>query len=682
MSTETILQVVQDASRLTVRFAGRTIIEHSSVKPVLSLGWGKGRFRSWHGNYKIHEDRPEVIHYDTIEIEEEKTDRITLKCLSSEEDKAVDTPFLQLRVLEAKETGRPVLEISVDNAPEGCNRMWLRLAADGDEHIYGCGEQYTALNLRGRRVPLWVQEQGVGRGRGMITLLANLHSHAGGTWYSTYFPETSFVSSAGWYCLAETSAYSEFDFLSARHHRLYFWDLPVIRIGVEESFSAAAAGLNRNHGLQPELPEWTYNGIWLGVQGGSEEIERKLEEAREAGMKVGALWTQDWEGKRITPFGKQLMWNWKYAEDQYPDLPAQIESLKERGIRFLGYINPFLAIEGDLYEEASEASYCVKNSKGEDYLVTVTSFPAALIDLSNPEAGQWIKGIIKKHMIGIGLDGWMCDYGEYLPTDAVLFSGESGETFHNRYPVEWARVNREAVEEAGAAERVVFFMRSGFNHASRHAQAHWAGDQMVDFSLGDGLATAITAGLSLSFSGVANFHSDVGGFTSLAHIKRSKELLLRWAEYAPFNPIMRSHESNRPHRCFQFNADGRTLAHFARMTKIYSLLRPYHQALAREYQEKAVTPIRHPAMRYPDDTELHRYKYQYLYGDDLFVAPVYLKRRKKRRLYLPDDSWVHLWTGKVYKGGRAYVSAPIGKPPVFYREGSEWTDLFESLQSL
>ncbi|KAH3876634.1 hypothetical protein DPMN_000481 [Dreissena polymorpha] len=36
----------------------------------------------------------------------------------------------------------------------------MRVAATTDEKVYGLGEQYSYLNLRGRSYPIWVREQG------------------------------------------------------------------------------------------------------------------------------------------------------------------------------------------------------------------------------------------------------------------------------------------------------------------------------------------------------------------------------------------------------------------------------------------------------------------------------------------------------------------------------------------
>ncbi|MBN2050170.1 MAG: hypothetical protein JW760_06970, partial [Spirochaetales bacterium] len=64
---------------------------------------------------------------------------------------------------------------------------------------------------------------------------------------------------------------------------------------------------------------------------------------------------------------------------------------------------------------------------------------------------------------------------------------------------------------------------------------------------------------------------------------------------------------------------------------------------------------------------------QYMLGRDLMVAPVVRKGAKKRRVYLPEDRWVHWWTGKEYGGGRHVVDAPVGRIPVFYRKDS-WAE--------
>jgi len=316
--------------------------------------------------------------------------------------------------------------------------------------------------------------------------------------------------------------------------------------------------------------------------------------------------------------------------------------------------------------------------------VYITTFPAAIVDLTNPAAYNWIKNIIKENMINFGLHGWMCDFGEYLPTDSVLHSGENAEKVHNMFPVLWAKVNREALEECGKLGEVCFFMRAGYTGTSRYSTAMWAGDQLVNWSMDDGLATVIPAGLSLGFSGIGFTHSDIGGYTTVAivGVKRSKELFMRWTEQSVFTPIMRTHEGNQPEANWQYNSDEETLAHFAKMSKLFVAMKDYHIAIGNEYVEKGIPLMRHPYLHYETDQNLHKYMYQYMYGPDLFVAPIYKKGRKKIKVYLPDDRWVHVWTGKVYGRGIHTVEAPIGQPAVFYREGSNYKQMFEGFKNI
>ncbi len=70
-------------------------------------------------------------------------------------------------------------------------------------------------------------------------------------------------------------------------------------------------------GRQPELPDWIYDGVTLGIQGGTEVCQKKLDTMRNAGVKVNGIWAQDWSGIRMTSFGKRVMWNWKWNSENY-----------------------------------------------------------------------------------------------------------------------------------------------------------------------------------------------------------------------------------------------------------------------------------------------------------------------------------------------------------------------------
>ncbi len=569
------------------------------------------------------------------------------------------------------------------------NRWWISIPCKKDEHFYGCGETYSELDLRGQKVRIWVAEhQNAGRiGKKLIkeklrgkrpfkTLPFDR--------YESYYAQPTFVSSRKYAVHCNVNTYSVFDFTADDHITLEFQESPELQLIRSNSFTELSEHLSAVLGRPPVLPSWVHDGAILAMQDWSFEkgvtgqkndgcgnVDRKIAAARDAGIPVTGVWCQDWCGCRCTKFGYQVMWNWEYSQEQYADLPAHIEKWKADGVRFLGYINPFIALEKNIYKEAAEKGYCVKNAEGKDYLVTITTFPAAMIDFTNPEAYAWYKEIIKKNLIGIGMGGWMADFGEYLPVDAVLYSGQDAAELHNQWPAIWARMNREAIEECGKLGEVFFFTRAGHTGTISASTLMWTGDQHVDWSVDDGLASVIPATLSLAMSGYPMAHSDVGGYTTVMHMTRSAELLMRWAEMCAFSPLFRSHEGNQPGRDVQFSDTPELLAQFARCAGWYRNLAPYLQNLEQQAAEHG-TPVMRPLF-YHYDTEERAYseKFEYLLGRDLLVAPVYIQGATTRRCWLPDDKWIHVWTGREYYGGDITVEAPMGQPPVFVRKESD-----------
>jgi alpha-glucosidase len=655
-----------NGDELAISYKGLTIVRHSRRHPFMKVGRGEGSYSSSHGSYRIRDER--------LELRDPSAFRVIDSGPGS-----LKVVFAGCGTAHFKE-GAEGLRLSFSEIPGGCNRLVLSLAASADERVYGCGEQYSYFDLRGRLVPLWTEEQGVGRGPNLIKLGADLAMGAGGTRFSTYYPLPSFVSTAGYSCSCATNAYARFDFRSPSMHRLEFWEAGLeLRIDVAPSLPELVGRLSASEGRQPAPPAWAMKGLILGAQGGEEAALGKLAIMRRAGAPVSGLWCQDWCGRRVTSFGKQLMWNWEADSGLYTNLPGFAARLASEGTRLLGYINPFLALEGRLYKEASARGYCVKRRDGSDYLVTITTFPAAIVDLSNPAAFDWIKAVIKENLIGAGLAGWMADFGEYLPVDAVLHSGESGELAHNAYPALWARANREAIAEAGKLGEVFFFCRSGHRGTAAQTPMFWAGDQLVNWNRDDGLPSVLPAALSLGLSGVGYWHSDLGGYTTVGYAKRSAGLLGRWAELSAFTPVMRSHEGNRPESNCQPWSSPDTAAAVARMARVHAALAPYSEAVAAEYQAKGLPMMRPLFLGYPGDRASYGISDEYLYGPDLIVAPV-LKRGGSRRLYLPDDDWVECWSGRKAARGWRRIASPPGRPPVFYRASSGWRGIFETLR--
>jgi alpha-glucosidase len=460
----------------------------------------------------------------------------------------------------------------------------------------------------------------------------------------------------------------------------------VARVFRGETPLALIEAHTRYAGRMRALPDWALRGVIVGLQGGSQRVYEALQQLRAQQTPLGALWLQDWVGRRDTSFGRQLWWNWEVDRSLYPDWEAMVDALRRQDVRLLLYVNPFLVDPADkpgvarnLFAEARARGYLVRGPDGEPALVRITDFSAALVDLTNPDARSWLAGVMRDEMLARGASGWMADFGEALPWDAQLASGERGSEAHNRWPVEWARLNREAIEAAGRGADALFFTRAGFTRSPGFSTLFWQGDQLVSWDAHDGIKSAVVGLLSGGLSGFSLNHSDIGGYTTidrpLARIRRSRELLLRWAELGAFQVVFRNHEGNLPDANHQWNSDVETLRAFTRLAKVWAAWDFYREALVREAAETGAPVLRHPFLHYPREREAWALGHEeFLVGPELLVVPVLDPGRETVEAWLPPGRWVHVWSGEVYgdaaSATRARVPAPIGRPAVFHREGS------------
>lgn len=636
----------------------------------VSIGSGENQFSMSRGSFK-YKQKISGKRKLTLQNQEKTEDGYLLTYVDPKGSSAKE----QVHQFAVTQQGSQIRLAYVGEEKPGVNRYWLTFATNPKEHIYGCGETYSELDLKGQNVRIWVAEhQNTGRISKKIIKEKFLGKHPDKKLsfdkYESYYAQPTFVSSDKYYVHCDINAYSEFDFTDAGKITLYFQEPPVIITDSGQDFAEVSRKLTGLLGRQKALPDWLYDGVILGIQEGTDVVDAKIKKAKEAGVPVVGVWCQDWSGCRRTGFGYQVMWNWEWDQELYPGLDKKIAEWKEEGVRFLGYINPFIAIEKDLYVYASEHGYCVKDREGKDYLVTITTFPAAMVDFTNPKAYEWYKGLIKENMIGLGMGGWMADFGEYLPIDAVLYSGEDPAIIHNQWPAIWAKMNQEAVAECDKEGQVFFFTRAGHTGTIAHSHMMWTGDQHVDWSIDDGLPAVIPATLALAMSGYGIAHSDVGGYTTIMHMRRSKELLLRWEEMNVFSPLFRTHEGNQPVNNVQFDDDEELLAQLAKCGRMHVALKDYLKGLVDEEISDG-TPVMRPLFYHYDEAEAYTEKTEYLLGRDLLVAPVYEEGAKNRRIYLPSDGWVNIFDGKEYAGGHMIVEAPIGKPPVFVRKDSK-----------
>jgi len=201
-----------------------------------------------------------------------------------------------------------------------------------------------------------------------------------------------------------------------------------------------------------------------------------------------------------------------------------VDEWEKDGVKPMLYMNPFFAnltgepaIRDNLFQEGDEKGYFVHNTSGKTDVLKSGSIDFAMLDFTNPAAREWGKNIIKNNMIGEGRGvGWMADFSEYAPLVAQYadLDGPS-ETYHNRYPYEWGRLNQEAIREAGREDDIVYFMRAGGTYSPSITPLVWMGDQMHTYDHFDGLQSALIGMLNGGICGFGIGHSDIGGYTTI-----------------------------------------------------------------------------------------------------------------------------------------------------------------------
>lgn len=564
--------------------------------------------------------------------------------------------------------------LHLDLAAAGGNRVALGFGCARGEHFLGLGGQSWAIDHRGQTVPLWVQEDGIGKPdqpddvyEGVWPLTGRRHS--------THTPMPMMLSSRGWALAVDSPARAIFDLCDADPDaaRLELW-APGIDLHLfagptpRDALAQLTAWVGR-----PEVPPDFAFAPWLDAIYGEANVRRVADALRAADVPVSAIWTEDWRGgndETAGDGGYVLEEDWRVDRDLYPAFETLAADLHARGYKFLTYANTFVDSSADVFAEATAAGYTIRRATGTPYLFTGVKFrDASMLDLTNPAAFAWATGVYRE-AIALGSDGWMADFGEWLPTDAVLASNQDALSFHNQYPVEWARLNDQLLHDAEAADGVerISFSRSAYLGAQRYTQVLWAGDQQTDWSDGDGLRSVIPMGIGLGLTGFPYFAHDVGGYMSQTTVPTTKALWFRWVTFGALTPVMRTHHGRSARQNWNWESDAESTAHLARWARFHMQLVPYQRAMAAEAAATGAPLFRSFVLDYPTWEPGWTLMDEYLLGDRIAVAPVQVEGAGDRLVALPPGTWHSLLTNQtVHSDGVQPFSAaaPATEIPAF-----------------
>lgn len=364
---------------------------------------------------------------------------------------------------------------------------------------------------------------------------------------------------------------------------------------------------------------------------------------------------------------KIFTWN----KDRFPNPGEMIKKLNNMGFHLATIVDPGIKIQkGYLaYDEGVKNDFFVKYPDGSYYTGNVWPGRCHFPDFTNELVRKWW-GNSFSSLTEPGVEGFWNDmnepstWGQNIPDIVQLgFDGHQGSMTrgHNIYGLNMARATFEGTTALMSGKRPFILSRAGFAGIQRYS-AVWTGDNEAT---DDHMLLSCRMVNSMGLSGIAFAGPDLGGFMG----NPTKELYQRWLNIGVFTPFFRNHSAwdTKAKEPWSFGKEVENLS-IELISLRYKLL-PYIYSAFYQSSQNGLPVARTLAINYTYDEKIWDWSYQnqYMFGDNLLVAPV-SSTQNFVKVYLPSGGWYRMSTGQFFQGGHeVIVDAPLHDLPVFIR---------------
>lgn len=406
-------------------------------------------------------------------------------------------------------------------------------------------------------------------------------------------------------------------------------------------------------GRAPLLPEWSY-GLWLSTSFLTDYDEKTVLSFVDGMLERGidlkvfhfdCLWMKD------------SHWcNFIWDEDMFPDAGALIDKIHDRGIKVCVWINPYIAQQSELFDEADANGYLIRKTDGSTWQTDMWQPGMGIVDFTNPEAKEWYLSKLKA-LLDMGVDCFKTDFGERIPSEGVIYyGGQDPERMHNFYTYLYNEaVYSLLLKEKGDGEAILF-ARSA-TAGGQKFPVHWGGDCKSDYV---SMEQTIRGGLSLMLSGFSYWSHDIGGFED----KSTADVYKRWAAFGLMSSHSRLHGSTSYRVPWNYDDEAVEVVRF--YTELKKKLLPEILGASKIAHETGVPVMRPMVLEFQNDPVCAFLDKQYMLGGDILVAPVF-DETGYVQFYLPAGTWKDVYTdkvitleqGKFFKETRDHLHMPI-----------------------
>ena len=513
------------------------------------------------------------------------------------------------------------------------------------ECIYGFGEKFTTFVKNGQNVEMW-------------------NSDGGTCSDQSYKCVPFYISSNGYGVFVNSSDKVSYEIASDTVSKVS------ITVPGEEIEYFVMGGENLHEVLsnyttltgKPALPPAKTFGLWLSTSFTTTYDEETITSFID-GMAERDIPLQMFHFDCFWMKGYEWC-NFDWDKTQFPDPPAMLKRLKERGLGICVWINPYIAQRSSLFDEGVKNGYFIKNTDGSVFQCDMWQPGMAIVDFTNPEACEWYASKIRA-LCDMGVTVIKTDFGERIPTKVKYFSGEDPVKMHNYYTYLYNKLVFNVLKDYYGENQACLFARSA-TAGGQQFPVHWGGDCSAEYS---SMAETLRGGLSLCASGFGYFSHDIGGFEATA----SPDVYKRWCAFGLMSTHSRLHGSTSYRVPWAYEEDTpenpeNACAVLRFFTKLKGRLMPYLFSQAVKTSSTGVPMMRAMVIDFAEDPACLFLDRQYMLGDNLLCAPV-LSEDGVVQYYLPEGKWTDIITGETIEGGRyvkkkcSYLEMPVLAKP-------------------
>jgi alpha-glucosidase (family GH31 glycosyl hydrolase) len=589
---------------------------------------------------------------------------------------STDDPAGRRLVVTVAPQARDAIHLNARPTPSaGVAEVGDSFQSDAGEGFFGFGGRHNGLDQHGQALDSWTSEE-------------NLHApELSGRLYpngstAAYYPVPEFVSSHPYGFLLDQYQLARFA-LDVDGRRT--WDVTVAAPSLSYTVATGQAArtiatLTRISGRQPAPAQWAL-GPMLDrlVKNVGEtqadyqtDVRADLLNIRRYHLPLTAYRLEGWGLPGATPGLPTPSDN--DGLDLITYISASLQSqafrqLQARHIHPLVYLRPWLTPGSAPVRAGLE----VRTASGAPYYMTSTSgAPIALLDFTNPAAVRfWQREVAAA--LNLGADGFMQDFGEQVLLGMHFHDGQTGATMHNEYPVLAVKATRGeftryARSHPGADPFV--FTRAGYTGSARYENANFPGDETTDWSHSSGLRSLTSDMLNRAVDGAYGYGTDIGGYFDITTPPTTRQLFLRWAEWAALSPVFRLHGSGLAGTHTPWSFGAATVRTYDKISRLHLRAAPLIERLW-HHADVTGMPVTRPLwLQFPTDRATWNQDQEWMLGPDVLVAPVVTKGAISRSVYFPPGCW-RAPSGATHHGpGSARLSAPLTVLPYFTRCGS------------